>query len=250
MKVVVKRTSKKTLKICPQGDGSITVVAYRFLSQNVIAQHIAENIQWINSCLEKLSQTSVADTRTNNLLGDSAVTKDFQAVGQTLDSNLVKDIFAGRCIMLCGQVYRCCSSLQQQTHLKDDLLCICEKLFATKESRLKAIASFLKRMSTSTLSQQVSKIGSEMALCPSKIQFKDLHGRWCSCTDAETRAIVLDYRLIQLPKQLQTFVIAHTFAHFKVANHGKEFLQVLTSYFPNQKECASEISQYSFLLDV
>lgn len=247
MKIVVNRTNKKEIKICPQGDGSVSVLAYRFLSQKRIANYVADNIQWINSCIQKLSSGTPATTST-------AKNEIMQTVNylQTtaLNSQLVKDIFAGKSFLLCGQVYRCVSTVQSQTHLKDDCLFICEKQFAARELRLKAICSFLKRMSNIVLSQQVSKLGSEMALCPTKIQFKNLHGRWCSCADAESRAIVLDYRLIQLPQQLQNYVITHAFVHFRKQSHTAEFFEYLSNFFHDYKELQTAIADYNFLLDV
>lgn len=247
MKIIVNRTREKTLKICPQSDGSVNVFAYKFLSQKCIAKHIAENISWINARLNKMIDSST--------LSESSKCSVSHAghASQTLyaiDEQMIKDIFVGKRILLCGQVYNCCCSSQKQTHLKDDYLCIYEKNFTTKELRLKSIASYLKRMSSSMLSQEVSQIGCDLALCPTKIQFKDIGGRWCNCIDAESRAITLDYRLIQLPKYLQRFVIAHAFAHFLKKGHTSEFYNLLSSYVPNYKNCQNELSKYNFLLDV
>lgn len=247
MKIVVNRTNKRVVKICPQSDGSVTVVAYRFLSQKRIADYVADNIQWINSCMEKLSSTtSMTTTPAKNKTKTAVVC----AKTDKLNSQLVKDIFAGKSFLLCGQVYKCVATSQSQTHLKEDCLFICEKQFATRELRLKAICSFLKRMSNIVLSQLVSKLGSEMALCPTKIQFRDLRGKWCSCADAESRAIVLDYRLIQLPQQLQNYVITHAFVHFRKQSHTAEFFDHLSNFFPNYNELQNLIADYNFLLDV
>ena len=247
MKIVVKRTSKKTLKICPQSDGSVTVVDYQFLSQKRIADYIAENITWINSCINKLAQSPIVTEKPKQ---DTTITRNSSIHLHSIDNQTLKDIFVGKSVLLCGQLYSCRSSTQNQTHISDDCLCISEKHFANKDLRLKAIASFLKRMSSSMLSQEISKVGSDLALCPTKIQFKDLHGRWCSCTDAESKAILLDYRLIQLPKQLQSFVIAHAFAHFLQQGHTTEFYSLLSKYVANHKECQKELAKYNFLLDV
>lgn len=247
MKIVVNRTNKKVVRISPQSDGSVTVVAYRFLSQKRIANYVADNIQWINSCIQKLSSSSSITTST----GENKIKPtDVCVKTDKLNSQLVKDIFAGKSFLLCGQVYKCVATSQSQTHLKEDCLFICEKQFATRELRLKAICSFLKRMSGIVLSQLVSKLGSEMALCPTKIQFKDLHGRWCSCVDAESRAIVLDFRLIQLPQQLQNYVITHAFVHFRKQSHTAEFFDYLSNFFPNYKQLQNTIADYDFLLDV
>ncbi len=245
MKINVQRTNKKVLKICPQSDGSVTVLAYRFLSQKRIATYVAENFQWISSCLQKLCCPSVssANTRTTSIVNVNPKCNE-------PESQNIKDIFAGKSVLLCGQLYVVKPSTHTQTFLQEDCLFLFEKQFANKELRLKSIKTFLKRMSSNVLSQEVSKLGSGMALCPVKIQFKDLHGRWCSCAEAETRAIVLDYRLIQLPQQLQTYVIAHAFAHFDKQGHGEDFFQHLSNYQPNYKDCQDAIANYNFLLDV
>ncbi len=245
MKIIVQRTNKRELKICPQSDGSVMVFAYRFLSQKGIANHIAENISWITSRIQKLSvsQTTTDVKQATNVTGSPQY---FDGI----DNQAIKMLFAGKSLLLCGQLYHCSPSSHSQTYLQEDCLYICEKQFASKELRLKAIKSFLKRMSTNALSQEISKLGSAMALCPTKIQFKDLHGRWCSCADATARAIVLDYRLIQLPQHLQNYVITHAFAHFEMQGHTEEFFRYLSTFQPKYKDCQNAIANYNFLLDI
>ena len=243
MKVFIQRSSSKQLKICPQSDGSVMVIAPKFLSQKQIASHIAENIGWISTRLKGVGQ---ADSSQQVSLLQSRSCGDVCS----FDNQVVRDIFCGKSILLSGQLYVCCPSVSTQTQLKDDCLNIFERQFASKEGRLKAITSFLKRMAASVLAQEVSKVGSIVALCPTKIQFKDLHGLWCSCRDAELRAIVLDYRVIQLPQNLQNYVIAHAFAHFVKQGHGEEFFACLSSYLPSYKQLQKQIEQYNFLLDV
>ena len=245
MKVYIKRTLKKTLKICPQSDGSVTVIAYKFLSQKSIANHIAENMPWIADHLKK-----VAVSESNFVEKPSNATNAMPQDCTVLSNQIVKDIFAGKCILLCGQVYTCNASTNLQTHLQEDCLYIADKHFASRELRLKAIRAFLKRMSNSVLSQEVSKWGSYFALCPTKIQFKDLRGRWCSCADAEQRAIILDYRLIQLPQHMQEYVIAHAFAHFTKSGHDSSYFDHLACYIRDYKDRQKAICDYDFLLDV
>lgn len=247
MKVYIQRTLKRTLKICPQSDGSVTVIAYQFLSQKAIADHIAENLPWI---LEHIKKVAKHDGGLVKKLQPDATSSEMPRECLELSNQVIKDIFAGKSILLCGQLYTCNASTNSQTHLQDDCLYIADKQFATRELRLKAIKTFLKRMSNSVLSQEVSKWGSYFALCPTKIQFKDLHGRWCSCSDAELRAIVLDYRLIQLPQHLQEYVIAHAFAHFSKSGHTVDYFEHLACYIRDYKERQKSISSYDFLLDV
>ena len=247
MKIVVQRTNKRELKICPQVDGSVIVVAYHFLSRKAIAEHIAENIQWITSCIKKISINQANSVNTQNCVKATAGPDQHF---DNLDSHTIKQLFAGKCLLLCGQLYQCSASANTQTYLQDDRLYIAEKQFAVKDLRLKAIKSFVKRMSANTLSQEISKLGSAMSLCPTKIQFKDLHGKWCSCSDAALRAIILDYRLIQLPQHLQNYVISHAFAHFEHQGHTNEFFQHLSRFQPNYKNNQNAITNYNFLLDI
>ena len=240
MKVFVKREAKGVLKICPQGDGSVLVVAPRFLPQREIAKYIAENLPWISQRIGKSNSVTISSTRQGDQPQQSAV----------IDNQTVKDIFLGKCMLLCGQLYACKPSVNNQTSLKEDCLFVSEKQFFSRQLRIKAIQTFLKRMAASVLSQEISKVGSVVALCPTKIQFRDLHGLWCSCRDAEVRAIVLDYRVIQLPQHLQNYVIAHVFAHFVRQGHSAEFFETLANYLPNYKQLQKEIECYNFLLDV
>lgn len=256
MKIIVERNNKKQLKICPQSDGSVIVSAYQFLSQKRIADYIAENISWIRSQHQRLSSTNISldDTAKSNVTHTPSQTLDSSSHivngSDWLDNLTIKLLFSGKCLLLCGQIYRCSPSSHSQTYLQEDCLYICENQFSSRDLRLKAIKTFLKRMSANALSQQISQLGSSMALCPTKIQFKDLQGRWCSCADATARAMILDYRLIQLPQHLQSYVIAHAFVHFKYQGHTAEFFECLSTFQPKYKDCQNAIASYNFLLDI
>ena len=100
MKVYVTRTLKRTLQICPQSDGSVTVVAYRFLSQKTIANHIAQNMPWIVDRLKKVvtqKHCSISSRPTDDCL-DNTFLREQSIV---LSNQIVKDIFAGKSMLLC-----------------------------------------------------------------------------------------------------------------------------------------------------
>ena len=155
------------------------VVAPKHLSQGEIAQHIAENISWIRERIGKGGAVNITDAPKQSAS---------HTENAVIDKELIRDIFTGKALLLCGQLYACKPSTNNQTYLKDDCLFVSEKQFDTRQTRVKTIQTFLKRMATSLLSQEISRVGSTLALCPTKIQFKDLHGLWCSYSTATTVA--------------------------------------------------------------
>ena len=53
--------------------------------------------------------------------------------------------------------------------------------------------------------------------------------------------ITLNSELIKYPKYLLRYVIIHEMCHFYHHDHGKEFWQMVSIYYPNYKEARKEL---------
>ncbi len=239
MKVIVERTNKRQLKICPQQDGSVRVVAYRFLRKQKIQSYIAENLHWVEERISKLQ------SQTANVSDDSVLSNE----GDCRLENL-RDYFAFRSVLICGTNYKVIPTATSQTRVEQDSLLVCQKYFADRLLRAKTIKQFLKKLANNYLPQEVSRFGSKISICPQKIEFKDLKNSWCSCQHADVQHLLLDYRLVQVPVDLQRYVIAHAFCHFFCHEHNNAFWEFLSSYVPNWKQCKKHLQDFQFLFDL
>lgn len=67
-----------------------------------------------------------------------------------------------------------------------------------------------------------------------RITLKYMTSRWGSCTPSKAH-ISLSVRLIHFPPQCFEYVLVHEYAHMLVANHSKEFYNVVAHFMPDYK---------------
>ncbi|MGH9343993.1 MAG: M48 family metallopeptidase [Terriglobia bacterium] len=81
------------------------------------------------------------------------------------------------------------------------------------------------------------KVGAE----PSRIEIRDLGFRWGSC--GNSGAVLLNWRLLQLPVRLADYVICHELVHLREPHHGPAFWALLESVQPDWRERKRELAQ-------
>lgn len=251
MLVKVERTTKRIIKFKYE-NGILFVTANIFLSKRRIKQAIEENIEWIRSQKEKVSSAkqaastySAETTVTANKYFD---TPSLQPQRYAVD--IVGDVFAGRKTFILGDVVDVLPCAATKTHMEDNTLYVNDKYFNSKELRLKAIASYLKRIAQIYVSSEVSKFGTAHSLCPAKIEFKNVPQGWCKCSLAGEKFLCLDYRISQLPESLRAYLIAHSFAHFYSFQHDEKFYNALERFVPNYSNLRLELEKYEYLKDI
>lgn len=67
-----------------------------------------------------------------------------------------------------------------------------------------------------------------------QIRIRKMKSRWGSC-HVHGGIITLNSRMIEAPRAAIEYVVVHEFAHFLVANHSKEFHQVVAGILPDWK---------------
>ncbi len=245
MKVIVTRTLKNIVKI-KYDNGVLKVVANCFLSQAKLKRIIAENSEWVASKkqaeknnLNIVLKEEKTAAKSNNVLFDSV-----------LDSEIIKRIFAGKTTMILGDIVNIEESMYSKTYLDGNTLYISEKVFKNKQDRIKAVKAYLRKVAALYLASEISEFGSNVSLCPSKIQFKELDGVWLNCADAGQKVLTIDYRVTQLPQELRRYIIAHAFAHFRNAVHDEKFENYLSNIMPRYKDTERKLEKYAFFKDV
>lgn len=64
-----------------------------------------------------------------------------------------------------------------------------------------------------------------------KVSVKNTSSRWGSCS--KNGNLNFSYKLIYLPDELATYVVAHELSHLQEMNHGKKFWQLVSKTIPN-----------------
>ena len=70
---------------------------------------------------------------------------------------------------------------------------------------------------------------------PDEWRVKNMKTRWGTCNVKDKR-IWLNLQLAKTPKECLRYVIIHELTHLYIANHGKEFQNLMDKFYPNWKE--------------
>lgn len=240
MKVRVTKTLKKIVSMRYE-NGALNVVANCFLSQKHLKKIIQDNIEWIRE-----------RRQAENNVEKSIKCEELDNVTPTdREDDVVKGVFSGKKTILMGDVVNIAPSISSRTYLEENTLYIFEKSFNNRETRVKAVKSYLKKMASLYVSSEIADFGSNISLCPAKIEFKDVAGTsWLKCSMASQRILSIDYRIVQLPENLRKYVIAHAFAHFYNPIHDNKFWNYISNVLPNYQDYAKQLEYYDFLKDI
>ncbi len=75
-----------------------------------------------------------------------------------------------------------------------------------------------------------------------KLTIKDLKSKRWSCS--RDQKIVLNLKLLHIPKNYLEYVIVHEVCHLKVKNHSHRFWKHVEDFLPNYKEIRTELKKY------
>ena len=235
MRVVVERTNKRLVQIKVQKD-CVVVFAPWYMHIEKVRQTVSENLAWI----KQKQQEFVAQR-------DAKSNAESQDKSQNVLS--ISKVFQGMQVLVGGEIFEVKPTLENKTFCKDNVVFVNKDAFDCKDGRLKALKSYLKRIGANYLSTEISAFGSKYSLCPKKIEIKQLE-TWLRCCEPTNRFVCLDFRVVQLPMDLQQYVIAHAFSHFFRLGHGADFASVMENFIPHNKDIQQRLADYDFLLSV
>ena len=248
MKVQVERTLKNVIKMRYE-DGVLKVVANCFVSNRKLRQIIEQNADWIRQRKQETAATRAEAKKEEKAEKPAQEKKKPAGSVKTVnkESTLTRDIFAGKKTVIMGDVITVASSVSAKTYLDGNVLYINEKYCQCREARLRAIKNYLKKMAQLYVSVEIANFGSNVSLCPAKIEFREVGEFWLKCSMAAQRVLCFDFRIVQLPKNLRTYLIAHAFAHFTHPIHDDKFWCFVSNALPHYQDAARQLEKYHFL---
>ena len=277
MKVIVTRTHQKIVTMRLDDDGVLQVVANNRLPLSKVKEMVENQRDWINEQIKinlcrKANSAASANEACAVVATSSNAAKNRRSRAQTNTSreqysaergryddtplsptqhSYYGEMFSGKKCLLCGRLHKVMPTSEGKCHLDDNCIYIPQKYYYDKFTRLKTLKAYLKKLSEQHISGQISKFGSHASLCPTKIEFKSLPAdQWIKCTSPQERVITLDYRICQLPPDLQHYLIVHAFSHFGNGNHDDDFWNTVSNHVPYYKTCLKQLSDYEFLKDI
>ena len=117
-------------------------------------------------------------------------------------------------------------------------LYIKEKYIQNKDYIRKIYEKWLRKYALDILEELVikyQKLLNKYNIKLPKIEIRQMKSRWGSCV-IDSNKLIFNLSLIKAPICCIEYVALHEMAHFKYANHSKEFYNFITIFMPDWKE--------------
>lgn len=241
MKVIVTRTKKRIISMRIDERGVLQVLANNKLSLERIKAYVESKRDWVTRQLQA-ERSNAAECVTTAIVE--------QPSASAMSQRGIAEMFSGKRCLVGGDNFCVRPTVESKCYLDGNAIYIPEKYYAQKDTRLKALKNYIKKLSVQTVADKISRFGSCASLCPTRIEFRTVNDGWVKCTRPSERIISLDYRICQIPDILQHYVIVHAFSHFVNEGHDEMFWNTVSNYLPRYKSCAEELKHYDFLKDI
>lgn len=115
-----------------------------------------------------------------------------------------------------------------------------EKITRTEINPLSS--KLLKKLLEQEATPIIEKYTAQVWISCERLTVKDLKSKRWSCS--RDQKIVLNLKLLHLPKIYLEYVIVHEVCHLKVKNHSHRFWDLVWLYFPDYKNIRKELKKY------
>ena len=211
------RSNRKTISVCINPLGKITVRAPLRCNEERIFAFLREKEGWIAKHLRK---TIGAGTRipTENLDGFS-----FLLLGKMHTVSLVDGNKVG--------------------YDSENL-----RVFVPRVKARERLVKWLKENAKRILSEVTAKTASEMQVSYRSVSVTSAKSRWGSCT--ADNAVRYSFRLIYAPKEVVRYVVVHELAHTRYKNHSALFWREVERYEPRYRERRKWLKENGILMEI
>jgi len=214
------RSNRKTIAVEVTDNATIIVKAPRTASKDLIAQVLADHIEWINKRLEIARKTKAFKT---------------------------KHFVRGEKFLYLGQLYE----LDFRTNQNKPLVFEHEKFYLIPRYRYKARELFVdwyKARATRLFTKRAMIYAPLMGVQYNRIKLSDARKRWGSCSNKGNINIV--WRLIMAPLSIVDYVIVHELAHLRYMDHSAGFWRLVGSVYPEYRKAREWLKEYGNYLDI
>ncbi len=211
------RSNRKTLSVCIDCFGKLTVRAPRRCTDERIFAFLQEKEGWI---LRQKSKTQGAgiDLPTENLNGYS-----FLLLGE---KHLVT-LIGGRYIRFDWDR---------------------KEIFVPEKNAKERLTKWLKENAKRIFTECTSRRAREMSVSFQSVEISPARSKWGSCSfDNKLR---YSFRLLYAPKDVIDYVIVHELAHTKHKNHSPAFWQEVAKWKVDYKEKRKWLKEHAILMQV
>lgn len=210
MRYQLIRSKRKTIAICVNKDGSVTVRAPLRAAQVAIDRFVSEKKDWI---AEKSAQmmANAAERENYNIAVDSVLPllgREYPVVGGESIN------FTGSCFTI---PHRDFETLKPQ------------------------IINLYKTLAHNYISERAAYFSKRTALFPASVRIGSANTYWGSCSGKNS--LNFSWKLIMADPEVIDYVIVHELAHTVQHNHSARFWQLVQGVLPDYKERRAKLKQ-------
>ena len=111
-----------------------------------------------------------------------------------------------------------------------------------RKAPVNARVESLRAQAKKELPPRLAELAAQHGFKYNKVFIKNNISNWGSCSSLGN--INLNLRLVELPSELQDYVMLHELCHLRYLNHGREFHALLESVCPGHHALAREMKEY------
>lgn len=228
LQYILTRSSRKTVGIAIEKNGSVKVTSPFRVSESYINQLMQEKATWI---LKKLSniETRVAKANKAKVFEDG---ESYSYLGKEYKLKLVRS-----------------SDLRKPTVILEDESLVTTLPNSFEDQKIKDILKlwYIKQFKL-VIEDRIKYYSSIIGVFPQKITIREQKTRWGSCSAKGN--INLNWKLIMAPLEVLDYVVIHELCHMKEMNHGKKFWSLVENVFPQHKKYRTWLKDNGDLLSI
>ncbi len=214
MKVVVKRSRRRTISIKILNSGEVQVNCPLRYSDNQVNKILEEKEEWIQKGIAKVQQRYSEH----------------------------KEFYNYSKIMFLGTTYEI-KYVENNIQIGDYLI-----PYRKGSSAQNVIKKWLLKMAKSLILPRISHLSEYCDLRYKSTKIISARKKWGSCNSE--KEIRLNFRMIMLSQSCIDYVCIHELCHLKYMNHSKYFWSLVQKHLSNYRQIKKEISQNNFVLDL
>lgn len=214
----VIKSSRNTLSLSVQKDGTVIVRAPSKMKDEHIRQFVEQKQDWLTSKLTLIK---------NN-------------------QDKYSDVLCYKKFLMYGIKYSLSVADVKRVEVDGNTILFPKKI--AQDKMMASLISFYKKQAKEILTKRLIYLKSLIKIEPGSIKISNSKGRWGSCSS--TGVITLNWRVIMLPPASIDYVIVHELCHLVELNHSKRFWSLVGMFLPNFNELRASIKEYGFLLDM
>ncbi len=218
-KLIRSRRRKKTVSLCIQRDGTITIHVPLTMPEKKIDEYFAGKKYWIK---RKLSENKFKLYRPKQFIQG----EEFLYLGKRYRLNMPKPKKGKHLLELTNNGF-----MLNENH---------------KDSAKKLFIGWYRKKSHKVISDRVEFHSRRLDLFPKAVRITNAEYRWGSCS--HNNRLSFTWRLVMAPLNVIDYIVVHELLHIRIKNHSGNFWSFFESVMPRYQDHRQWLDENGYCL--